>query len=70
MVELRIGEPDVSLAVEADAMELHLQRIVAAARGVEHHAGGLVHHGGHRFRAAEMSTMSTDSPSGMSDRVA
>ncbi len=43
MMEGGIREPDVSLAVEADAVELHLHVVVAVARGVEQQPCRLVH---------------------------
>ena len=42
VMERGIGQADVALAVEADAVQLQLQMVVAVARGVEHHARGLV----------------------------
>ena len=42
VVKRRIGEAAIAGAVEADAVQLQLQRVVAVARGVEQDAGLLV----------------------------
>ena len=42
VVKRRIGQAAIVAAVEPDAMQLQLERVVAVARGVEEHAGRLV----------------------------
>jgi hypothetical protein len=42
MAERRIRQPAVAFAIEADAMDLELQKIVPVARRVEEHACGFI----------------------------
>jgi hypothetical protein len=43
VIELGIGQPDVTLPVQTDAMQLHLHVVVAVPRAVEQDVGRFVH---------------------------